>query len=73
MRMNHKEVGALLVTFYLLSYVAISVPLGIYMAASYCNWQLTCNVESSVEPLEPSIKLFPVRKLRSVVHASLNA
>ena len=55
MKMNHKEVGALLVTFYLLSYVAISVPLGIYFAGVYCQWSLACNTEAVFEPIEPSV------------------
>ena len=59
MRMNHKEVGALLVTFYVLSYVVISVPLGIWIAGTYLNWTLPwCNTEHVFDPDEPRIELF---------------
>lgn len=71
--MSHKEVGALLVTFYLLSYVAISIPLGIYIAGVYCNWELACNTKSSMQPVEPSIELFPVSKLGCIIDTSLDA
>ena len=59
MRMSHKEVGALLVTFYLLSHVAISVPLGIYFAGVYLNWTIPwCDSQYILQPNEPSIELF---------------
>ena len=59
MRMDNKEVGALILTFYLLSHVAISIPLGIYMAGLYLNWTLPwCEFEDVLQPEEPSIELF---------------
>lgn len=73
MRMSHKEVGALLVTFYLLSYVAISVPLGIYFAGVYCNWSFPCDAQGVVEPIEPRLKLVPTGKLRSIIDTPLDA